>query len=196
MRFPRQEYWMGLPFPSPRDLFNPGIEPTPPALANVFLTTEPLGKPLGKKTVVLKNILSTLRRSTSSTYAALSVLDSEHPNTSPVLRLVTQLCLTLCNPMDYSLLGSPVHGDSPGRNSEVVCHALPQGIFLTQGLKPGLPHCKQILCHLSHQGSPVPPFVCNRNMHSLGKDRIPCGEGNGTPLQYSCLENPMDGGAS
>ena len=122
-----------------------------------------------EKTVVLKNILSTLRGSTSSTYAALSVLDSEHPNTSPVLCLVTQLCLTLCNPMDYSLLGSPVHGDSPGRNSEVVCHALPQGIFPTQGLKPGLPHCKQILCHLSHQGSPVPTFVCNRNMHNLEK---------------------------
>ena len=73
-----------------------------------------------KKTVVLKNILSTLRRLISSTYAALSVLDSEHPNTSPVLRLVTQSCLTLCNPMDCSLLGSPVHGDSPGRNTEVL----------------------------------------------------------------------------
>ena len=127
-----------------------------------------------KKTVVLKNILSTLRRLISSTYAALSVLDSEHPNTSPELRLVTQSCLTLCNPMDSSLLGSPVHGDSPGRNTEVGCHALLQGIFPTQGLKPGLPHCKQILCHLSHQGSSVPTFVCNRNMHNLGKDRVPC----------------------
>ena len=123
--------------------------------------------------IVLKNILSTLRRLTSATYAALSVLDSKHPNTSPVLHLVTQLCLTLCSLMDYSLLGSPVHGDSPGRNSEVVCHALLQRIFPTQGSKPALPHCKQILCHLSHQGSPVPTFVCNRNMHNLGKDRMP-----------------------
>ena len=32
------------------------------------------------------------------------------------------------------------------------CHFLLQGIFPTQGLKPGLPHCKQILFHLSHQG--------------------------------------------
>ena len=32
------------------------------------------------------------------------------------------------------------------------CHFFPQGIFLTQGLNPGLPHCRQILCHLSHQG--------------------------------------------
>ena len=34
------------------------------------------------------------------------------------------------------------------------CHALVQGIFPTQGLNPGLPHCRQILYHLSHQGSP------------------------------------------
>ena len=43
---------------------------------------------------------------------------------------------------------------SPGKNTRVDCHALLQGIFLTQGLKPVLPHCKQILYHLSHQGSP------------------------------------------
>ena len=34
------------------------------------------------------------------------------------------------------------------------CHSLLQGIFLTQGLNPGLPHCRQILYQLSHQGSP------------------------------------------
>ena len=38
MRFPRQEYWSGLPFPSPVDLPDPGIEPMSPALADrVFL---------------------------------------------------------------------------------------------------------------------------------------------------------------
>ena len=36
----------------------------------------------------------------------------------------------------------------------VGCHLLLQGIFLTQGLNPGLWHCRQILYHLSHQGSP------------------------------------------
>ena len=35
----------GLPFPSPGDFFDPGIEPTSPALASEFFTTEPLGKP-------------------------------------------------------------------------------------------------------------------------------------------------------
>ena len=49
-----------------------------------------------------------------------------------VLFLVTQGCLTLCNPMDCSPLGSSVHGDSPGKNTGVVCHALLQGICPTQ----------------------------------------------------------------
>ena len=44
MRFPRQEYWSGLPFPPPGDLPDPGIElesPVSPALAGGFFTTEP-----------------------------------------------------------------------------------------------------------------------------------------------------------
>ena len=48
MRVPRQEYWSGLPFPSPGDLPEPGIKPESPispALAGVFFTTEPPGKP-------------------------------------------------------------------------------------------------------------------------------------------------------
>ena len=44
--FPRQEYGSGLPFPSPGDLPDPGIEPSSPALAGGFFTTEPSGKPL------------------------------------------------------------------------------------------------------------------------------------------------------
>ena len=41
----------------------------------------------------------------------------------------------------------------------VDCHFLLQGIFPTQGLNPGLSHCRQTLYHLSHQGSPS-PFMC------------------------------------
>ena len=47
--------------------------------------------------------------------------------------LVALWCPTLCNPMDYSLPGSSVRGDSPGKNTGVGCHALLQEIFLTQG---------------------------------------------------------------
>ena len=45
-------------------------------------------------------------------------------------------------------------GDSPGKNAGVGCHAILQEIFPTQGLNPGLQHCRQILYCLSHQGSP------------------------------------------
>ena len=63
-------------------------------------------------------------------------------------------CPTRCNPMDWSPPCSSVHGNSPGKNSGVCCHALVQGIFPTQGLNPGLPHCWRILYCLSHQGNP------------------------------------------
>ena len=43
--FSRQEYWKGQPFPSPRDLPNPGIEPRSPALQVDSLPSEPQGKP-------------------------------------------------------------------------------------------------------------------------------------------------------
>ena len=108
-----------------------------------------------------------------------------------VLCLVTQPCLTLCDPTDCSPPGSSVHGDSPGKKTGVGCHALLhgifsnpgielrsptlhanifflpseplgkpqntgvgslsllQGIFLTQELSQGLPHCRQILYQLS-----------------------------------------------
>ena len=43
------------------------------------------------------------------------------------------------------------HWGFPGKNTGMGCHFLLQGIFLTQGSNPGLPHCRQILYHLRHQ---------------------------------------------
>ena len=48
--------------------------------------------------------------------------------------------------------------NSPGKKTRVGCHFLLQGIFPTQGSKPGLAHCRQILYQLSHQGSPYIPL--------------------------------------
>ena len=70
------------------------------------------------------------------------------------LGLVTQSCQILSNPTDCSSPGSSVPGDSPGKTIGVAGRALPQEIFPTQGWNPGLPHCRQILYGLSHQGSP------------------------------------------
>ena len=44
---------------------------------------------------------------------------------------------------------------SPGKNTGVACHFLLQEIFPTQGSSLCLLHCRQILCHLSHQRSPI-----------------------------------------
>ena len=80
MGFSRQEYWSGLPFPSPGDLPDPGFETmslTSPTLADGFFTT-------------------------SATWEAQVSVESESE--------IAQLCPTLCNPMDCSLQGSSIHG--------------------------------------------------------------------------------------
>ena len=81
----------------------------------------------------------------------------------------TQSCLILCDPMDYRLPGSFVHGDSPGKNTGVGRHALLQGIFPTQGSNPGFPHCRRILYHLSHQGRVNNTILCLRERVSINK---------------------------
>ena len=85
-------------------------------------------------------------------------------------------CPTLCDPMVCSLPGSSIHGifqaralewgaiafsnglyssyNSAGQNTGVGSLCLLQGIFPTQGLNPGLPHCRRILYPLSQKGSP------------------------------------------
>ena len=98
MGFSRQEYWSGLPFPSPWDLPNPEIEPRSPTLQADALTSEPPGKP--------------------KYFFGLLFLEG-----------------------------------SGGKNTGVGYHSLLQEISPTQGLNPGLPHCRQTLYCLNHQGS-------------------------------------------
>ena len=62
-----------------------------------------------------------------------------------------------------SFLHLPLHSfipwnglwDAPGQNTGVGSLSFLQGIFTTQGSNPGLPHCRQILYQMSHQGNPV-----------------------------------------
>ena len=65
-----------------------------------------------------------------------------------------QLCPTLCDPMDCSPTRLLRPWDSPGKNTGVGCHFLLWEIFLTQGLNPGLLHCRQVLLPSEPQGSP------------------------------------------
>ena len=68
---------------------------------------------------------------------------------TPILILRAQ---TIASP------GSSIHGDSPGQNTRVGCHALLQGIFLTQESNWGLLHCRRVLYQLSYQRSPNVTF--------------------------------------
>ena len=75
--------------------------------------------------------------------------------------IVNQLCesegeslshVRLCHPMNYIVYSS---WNSPGQNTGVGSLFLLQGIFPIQGSNPGLPHCRQILYQLSHQGGSI-----------------------------------------
>ena len=76
------------------------------------------------------------------------------------LNLIPMCGYCVCSVMSDSLWP---HGLQParllhpwdflGKNMGVDCYFLLQGIFLTQGLNPGLPHCRQTLYYLSHRGS-------------------------------------------
>ena len=98
-----------------------------------------------------------------------------------VLCSVAQSCPTLCDPTHYSLPGSSVHGESPGKNTGVGCHALLQGIFPTQGSNPGLPHCRRILYHLSHH--------CSKRSRPLAEGP-PRGSGSSRIRTQTCLMSP------
>ena len=105
--------------------------------------------------------------------------------------LVTQSCLTLCDPMDWSPPGSYVPGDSPGKNTRVGCQALLQGIFLTQRLNPGLPHCGRILYHLSHQGG---PRILEWEAYPFSRGYSQCRNQTGSPaLQVDSLPAKLSG---
>ena len=64
--------------------------------------------------------------------------------------LFAQLCLSLCDFMNYNPLGFSFLLNSLGKNTGVGTHSLPQGIFLTQVSNPAHLHCRQILYCLSH----------------------------------------------
>ena len=71
---------------------------------------------------------------------------------------------TLCDPMDTRLL---CPWDFLGKSTGVGCHFLLQGYFLTQGSNPGLPHCRQTLYHLSHQGNTIVILIFHSFTHHM-----------------------------
>ena len=86
MEFPRQEYWSGLPFPSPGDLPNPGIEPRSTALQADSLPTEQLG------TVILNFKLAHLL---SAINTAKMPKGKTHVKGFKIIKHSPQLCIVL-----------------------------------------------------------------------------------------------------
>ena len=119
-----QEYWSALPCPSPGDLPEPGMEPVSlmsPALAGAFFTISATWEALTRTfpTLLQDNYQNEgIEVDIHTMYAVCSVV---------------QLCPTLCDPMDCSLLDSSVHGDSPEKNTGVGCHPSSRGSSQPRG---------------------------------------------------------------
>ena len=80
---------------------------------------------------------------------------------------VAQSCPTLCDLMACSLPGSSVHGILQARILERIAIPFSRRIFPTQGLNPGLLHCRQIPYCLSYQGSPPIYFKMENNCSTV-----------------------------
>ena len=169
MGFPRQEYWTGLPCPPPGDLPDPRIEPTclaSPALAGRFFTTEPPGKPH----LFLRSLWFSGWWGVFAVFCKCLCLN----------RALWNISLSSCSDCKYcpassfpwcvlgsSMLPSWEYGAWNIVDTYKCCWM--------NGLMSG--------CWVS------------RSFKILNLAMLLMGEGDGTPLQYSRLENPMDGGA-
>ena len=144
MEFSRPEYWSEYHFPSPGDLPNPGIKPRSPALPVDSLPAEPPGKPrntgMGSLSL-LQQIFLTQDSNRSLLHCRQLLYQLSYQGSHTICHVIdldlfiitvryfanfncirclseseaTQLCLTLCNSMDCSLLSSSVHGIAKSR---------------------------------------------------------------------------------
>ena len=93
---------------------------------------------------------------------------------------IPQLCPTRCDPIGHSPWGSSAHGDFPGKNTRVSCHALIQGVFPTQWLNPRLLSLllgRQVLYpQAPPQFSSVQSLSKSESWwpHGLEQTRLPC----------------------
>ena len=83
-----------------------------------------------------------------------------------MLCLVAQLYPTLCDPMDCSMPGASVHGDSPDKNTGVGCHALLLGDLINPGIEPRSPTLQADSLSSEPPSAPGLVFVdCIEHLH-------------------------------
>ena len=101
-----------------------------PLRSKIFLDVGHSGSIFSGKGVPLQYIVSNLFQDNFLEFSTCHIVPLFHFLSE--LCLVAQSCLTFSYPMDWSPPGSSVHGDPPGKNTGVSCHALLQGIFPIQ----------------------------------------------------------------
>ena len=137
-----------------------------PALAGGFSTTEPLGTwlPIAFRNLYHFQLEGFGKRATcTETETCRAHIGSTHQNAKGVKVKVKSLGRVQLFATPWTVAHeAPPSMRFSGKNTGLGCHFLLQGIFPTKGLNPGLPHCRQTLYHLSHQGSPglcKDPFI-------------------------------------
>ena len=162
MGFSRQEYWSGVPLPSPNQIL---------LYAFAHVSHSSLAAPQGSHLSCKCSCSSALGEGWN-VLASSSLIPWMTPwflfgswgcSRSESDNEVAQSCPTLCDPMDCSLPGSSAHGIFQAIVLEWSASFLLQGIFPTQGSNLGLPHCRQMLYRLNHQG-------CSKELDSLWED--------------------------
>ena len=99
----------------------------------------------------------------------------------------TQSCPTLGDPMDCSLPGSSIHGILQARIVDWVAMPSPENLP-DPGMEPMSLISPALAVRFFRTRATWKAFICIRHMSKSTRER------NGSPLQYSCLGNPMDGG--
>ena len=119
MGFSKQEYWSGLPFPSPGDLSNPGIEAGSPALQTDALPSEPLGKPKSFIKIIKSNI-----------FYALPLIIFKPMARSNLVDLYDRMWSTgegNGKPLQYSCLENPMNS-MKRQNDKILKEELPRSV--------------------------------------------------------------------
>ena len=209
MGFPKQEDWRGVPFPSPRDLPDTGIKPTSHALAGGFFTTELPGEkmvpdsklcPVFPKVKALSGDLilmvsgenwclrvSVPWTQTSSWSVTEPGMGGGRTNPSSSSSNPTQGYGEIAQ--SGGSLAPSVMDTGPQRQSKSLCTLYMNLLTFRENLStflgfPGGSNGNESTCNAGRSNLGLIP--------GSGRSR---GEGNGHPVQYSCLENPMDRGA-
>ena len=158
MGFSGQQCWSGLPFPSPVDHILSDLSTVTRqswVVGGFFTSSATWEAPIVNTcTHIFAYIYIYIHLSpkTRETKAKINQMEPESES---------------CSTVSYFLWPRGLYSswNSPGQNTGVGSRSLLQGIFPTQGLNPGLPHCRWILYQLSHQGSPLK--ACGQQRKSL-----------------------------